>query len=228
MNMLQGISSTGGIKRESKVEPESDPATTGKMMDSKGRWSNHAQTLAKPVIACINGAVGGVGFSQAMSCDIRFAAAGANFSTAFARRGLIAEWGISWTLPNAVGTGAAMDVLLSARKFSAEEALQLGIVQRVFPKEQLLEATLEYARDIARNVPPTSLAVIKQQVLRHPRMPPHEALLESNRLMVQSTKLPNFKEGVESYVKKRAPSFPAYNPDDRLVTLMKEMQQSKL
>uniref|UniRef100_A0A7S1S7Q0 3-hydroxyisobutyryl-CoA hydrolase n=1 Tax=Alexandrium catenella TaxID=2925 RepID=A0A7S1S7Q0_ALECA len=117
---------------------------------------------------------------------------------------------------------------MSARKFTAEEALQLGVVQRVYPKERLLEATLAYARDIARNVPPTSLAVIKQQVLRHPRMPPHEALLESNRLMVQSTKQPNFKEGVRSYVEKREPNFPAYEASDRLVAMVKEMQQSKL
>uniref|UniRef100_A0A7S2J9Q0 Enoyl-CoA hydratase n=1 Tax=Alexandrium andersonii TaxID=327968 RepID=A0A7S2J9Q0_9DINO len=226
MGMLSDLSGSGGIKSSSKTQE--DPVVTGRVVDSKGRWINHAQTIPKPVIACINGAVGGGGFSQAMSCDVRFAAETANFSSAFARRGLIAEWGVSWTLPNAVGTGNAMDVLLSARKFTGEEALRLGVVQRVFPKAELLEATLAYARDIARNVPPTSLAVIKQQVLRHPRMPTHEALLETNRLMVQSTKQPNFKEGVQSYVQKRAPNFPSYDPSDRLVTMMKEMQQSKL
>jgi len=228
MQMLQGLSSTGGIKGDGKTSPEASPAATGRVVDSKGRWINHAQTLSKPVIACINGAVGGGGFSQAMSCDIRFAAAGVNFSSAFARRGLIAEWGLSWTLPNAIGTGAAMDVLLSARKFTAEEALQMGIVQRVLPRERLLEETLAYARDIARSVPPTSLAVIKQQVLRHPRMPAQEALAESNRLMIQSTKQPNFKEGVQSYVQKRAPNFSAYDPGDALVGMMGEMQRSKL
>uniref|UniRef100_A0A7S4Q2H1 Uncharacterized protein n=1 Tax=Alexandrium monilatum TaxID=311494 RepID=A0A7S4Q2H1_9DINO len=251
MGMLQGLSSAGGIKREGSSSREADPVVTGKValwrqvrsgtrscctgvwadfavVDSKGRWINHAQTLPKPVIACINGAVGGGGFSQAMSCDVRFAASDVNFSSAFARRGLIAEWGISWTLPNAIGTGAAMDVLLSARKFTSEEALQMGIVQRIYPKEKLLEETLAYARDVARNVPPASLAVIKQQVLRHPRMPVHEALTETNRLMVQSTKLPNFREGVQSYVGKRAPNFPAFDPSDKLVTLMGEMQRSKL
>ena len=74
---------------------------------------------------------------QAMNCDIRFAASDATFSTAFARRGLIAEWGISWALPRVVGQGAAMDLLLSARKFKGDEAKEIGIVQKVFPKETL-------------------------------------------------------------------------------------------
>ena len=91
----------------------------------------------KALQAAINGACAGGGMGQAMNCDIRFAASDATFSTAFARRGLIAEWGISWALPRVVGQGAAMDLLLSARKFKGDEAKEIGIVQKVFPKETL-------------------------------------------------------------------------------------------
>ncbi|PRC49536.1 enoyl-CoA hydratase, partial [Mycobacterium sp. ITM-2017-0098] len=76
--------------------------------------------LRKPLIAAINGACAGIGLTQALMCDIRFAAAGAKFTTAFSRRGLIAEYGISWILPRIVGWSAAQDLLLSGRTFYAE------------------------------------------------------------------------------------------------------------
>ena len=142
--------------------------------------------------AAINGACAGGGMGQAMNCDIRFAASDATFSTAFARRGLIAEWGISWALPRVVGQGAAMDLLLSARKFKGDEAKEIGIVQKVFPKETLVEETVAYARDMADNVPAASLAVIKDQVLRHPYMAALDALEQTNKVMSKSTQLPNF------------------------------------
>ena len=85
----------------------------------------------KPIIAAINGACAGIGLTQALMCDVRFAAAGAKFTTAFARRGLIAEYGISWILPRVVGWGAALDLLLSGRTFHAEEAKELGMVKEV-------------------------------------------------------------------------------------------------
>ncbi len=87
--------------------------------------------LRKPVIAAINGACAGIGLTQALMCDVRFAAAGAKFTTAFARRGLIAEYGISWILPRVVGHSAALDLLLSGRTFYAEEAAELGLVKEV-------------------------------------------------------------------------------------------------
>ncbi len=91
--------------------------------------------LRKPVITAINGSVAGIGLSLALMSDVRFAAAGAKFTTSFARRGLVAEYGISWILPRLVGWGAAIDLLLSGRTFLAEEALELGLVKEVVPGE---------------------------------------------------------------------------------------------
>ena len=95
------------------------------------RHPHFVTTLRKPVIAAINGACAGIGLTQALMCDVRFAAAGAKFTTSFARRGLIAEYGISWILPRVVGWGAALDLLLSGRAFLAEEAAELGLVKEV-------------------------------------------------------------------------------------------------
>jgi enoyl-CoA hydratase/carnithine racemase len=175
--------------------------------DDEHWMPTHAMTLPKPVIAAINGACAGLGLVHALACDIRFAAAGAKFTVAFSRRGLIGEHGMSWTLPRLVGQAVALDLMLSGRVFLAEEAHELGVVNRVFPAEALMEETLTYAHDLAYYVSPTSMAVMKRQVYTHPSMSVDDALAESNRLMVDSLRRPDFKEGVASFVDKRPPDF---------------------
>jgi len=194
MDVLQGIGS-------GRAEPSAD---TGGDPDWK---PTHAMTLPKPVIAAVNGACAGLGFVLALACDIRFAAAGAKFTVAFSRRGLIGEHGMSWTLPRLVGQAVALDLMLSGRVFLAEEAKELGVVNQVFPAESLLDETLAYAHDLAVNVSPTSMAVMKRQVYTHPSMSVDDALAESNRLMAESLRRPDFKEGVASFVEKRPPDF---------------------
>lgn len=181
------------------------------------RLINHAQKVPKPVVCAINGACAGLGLAQALAADVRFAAAGAKLTTAFARRGLIAEHGTSWALPHLVGLGNAMDLLLTGRVVLAEEAKSMGLVQRVCPGEALLEETLKYARDLAANVPPMSMAVIKRQLLRHPLMPPDDALRSSNRLMnISTADNPDFKEGVRAFLEKRPPAFRPLDPTAKL------------
>lgn len=172
-----------------------------------GRPVTFPLTVRKPLIGAINGACAGIGFVQALMFDVRFAAAGAKFTFAFARRGLIAEYGSSWLLPRIVGMSKALDLLLSSRTFTAEEALELGIVNRVVPKEEVLDAAVEYASDLARNCSPTSMAVMKQQLYGHALLDVDSALAESNKLMRESLGRADFKEGVKSYVEKRPPLF---------------------
>jgi len=132
------------------------------------RHPHFVTTLRKPVIAPINGGCAGMGLTLALVCDVRFAAQGAKFTTSFARRGLIAEYGISWILPRVVGWGAALDLLLSGRVLYADEAAELGLVKEVVAPDQLLPRAIAYAEDIAANCAPSSLAVIKQQVTQTP------------------------------------------------------------
>ena len=127
------------------------------------RQPYYLTTLCKPVIAAINGSCVGIGLTQALMCDVRFAAAGAKFAASFARRGLIAEYGVSWILPRLTGWGVALDLLLSGRTFLADEAAQLGLVKEVVPPEQLMTRAMAYAEDIAQNCSPASMAVIKRQ-----------------------------------------------------------------
>ena len=120
--------------------------------------------VGKPVIAAINGPVVGLGLVVALYCDLRWASDAARFSTAFARRGLIAEYGMAWMLPRLVGLPNALDLLLSARTVDAAEALRMGLVNQVFPNDAFLEKVGENARDMASSVSPRSLRVIKRQV----------------------------------------------------------------
>ncbi len=165
-------------------------------------------TLRKPVIAAINGACAGIGLTQALMCDVRFAAAGAKFTTSFARRGLIAEYGISWILPRVVGWGVAMDLLLSGRVFLAEEAAALGLVNEVVAPEELLPRAIAYAEDIAANCAPSSLAVIKRQVYADTMRDVFEASDHAEKLMDESMQRPDFIEGITAFFEKRTPNFP--------------------
>jgi enoyl-CoA hydratase/carnithine racemase len=165
-------------------------------------------TLRKPIIAAINGACAGIGLTQALMCDVRFAADGAKFTTSFARRGLIAEYGISWILPRIVGWGAALDLLLSGRVFYADEAAALGLVKEVVPPEDLLSCAIAYAEDIATNCAPSSLAVIKRQVYADTMRDVFESSAAAEKLMQESMLRPDFIEGITSFFKKRPPNFP--------------------
>lgn len=163
-------------------------------------------TIAKPIIGALHGACAGIGLCQALMMDIRFAAEGTKFTTAFARRGLIAEHGISWTLPRLVGQAAALDLLLSARVVLADEAQALGLVNKVFSADELLDQTLAYAGDVAANCSPKSMATMKAEVYRHFHLGIAEALDEDDKLMTRSFGFPDFAEGVKSFVERRPPS----------------------
>ncbi|HET9732078.1 MAG TPA: enoyl-CoA hydratase-related protein [Acidimicrobiales bacterium] len=165
-------------------------------------------TVAKPIVAAVNGACAGIGLAQALMCDIRFAAAGAKFTTAFARRGLVAEHGTSWMLPRLVGTANALDLLVSGRVVLAEEAASMGLVNAVLEPGTLVEHAIGYARDLAKYCSPTSMAVMKAQVYRHLEADLATAVRESDRLMARSFTWPDMAEGVASYTDKRDPVFP--------------------
>ncbi len=162
----------------------------------------------KPIIAAINGPCAGIGLQLALMCDVRIAARSAKFTTSFARRGLIAEHGLSWLLPKITSMATAAELLLSARVFLAEEAKELGVIHRVVDEGDALSEALEYARDLADNVSPTAMAVIKWQVYNHADAPLLDVVDDSDALMFQSLERPDLAEGVASFMEKRKPNFP--------------------
>lgn len=165
-------------------------------------------TVPKPIIAALNGPTAGIGLIVALYADIRFASQAAVFTTAFARRGLVAEHGIDWILPRIVGLPNAIDLLLSARKITAEEALHMGLVNKVFAYESFMSEVRAYALELATIVSPRSIRVMKHQLFRAQNLDFGGALHASIPDVVESLSSEDFKEGVAHFVEKRAPNFP--------------------
>lgn len=171
-------------------------------------------TIPKPIVAAINGPCAGLGLVAALMCDLRFAASDAKLTTSFARRGLVAEHGISWILPRLMGAARALDLLLSGRVLLGAEAAELGLVNRAVEGARLLEDALEYARMLAGESSPASMAAIKRQVYGDFERPLEGALQDANRLMVNSFSGPDFAEGVSSFLERRPPRFrPLEHPE---------------
>jgi enoyl-CoA hydratase/carnithine racemase len=207
MSLLSGVAEHGlddrgheqilrdGVNRREGVRP-----------DFQKKYS-YFPAIGKPVIAAINGPVVGLGLAIALYCDLRLASDAARFSTTFARRGLIAEYGMAWMLPRIIGLSNALDLLFSARTIDASEALRMGLVNRVLPPETFLEKTYDYARELASMVSPRSLRVIKRQVYEAMFQPLSEAFDISVREMMACFSTEDFKEGVAHFVQKRPPAF---------------------
>jgi len=174
--------------------------------DFQKKYSYFA-AIGKPVIAAINGPVVGLGLVITLYCDLRLASDASRFSTTFARRGLIAEYGMAWMLPRIIGIANALDLLFSARTIDAAEALRMGLVNRVFPQETFLEKAQESAQELASTVSPRSLRIIKRQVYEAMSQPLAEAFDISVREMMACFRTEDFKEGVAHFVEKRPAAF---------------------
>jgi enoyl-CoA hydratase/carnithine racemase len=163
--------------------------------------------IPKPVIAAINGACAGLGLVHAVMCDLRFAAKSAKLTTAFSRRGLVAEHGLSWMLPRLVGPARALDLLLSGRVVLGEEAAELGLVNRAVDDDRLLDEALAYGRMLATECSPASMARMKAQVYGDYERSLADSLERANQLMIESFSGPDFGEGVRSFLERRPPQF---------------------
>jgi len=164
--------------------------------------------VPKPVIGAINGAAAGLGFVHALYCDIRIASETAKFTTAFAQRGLIAEYGLAWLLPRLIGMNHALDLMYSARVITGTEAYDMGLVGKVVPGEQLMDAVRAYAEQLATLSSPRSMAVIKRMAYTGQFQTLGEAVDLAVDEMVQSLGSEDFREGVGSFLEKRQPDFP--------------------
>ncbi len=206
---IGGLQSTADGKKSPEEDLSALKATPGdqKMGENFKISYTFMLSLKKPIIAAINGPCAGLGFCYALLCDMRFAEKQAKFTTAFSQRGLIAEHASSWLLPRLIGSGKALDILWSARKFEGEEAKQLGLVERVVDTGESLNAAIQYIQELAQHVSPKSLQIMKAQVYRHLNMELGEAMVESNQWMDESLKSEDFKEGVTSFIERRKPNF---------------------
>ena len=163
----------------------------------------------KPVIGAINGAAVGVGVTMTLPMDIRLASDTAKFGFVFAKRGIVPEACSSYFLPRIVGIQKATEWVFTGRVFSAQEALEGGLVRSVHPADELLTVARELAREITENTAPVSVALSRRMLWRmlgasHP-MEAHRA---DSRGIMERGRSADSKEGVMSFLEKRAAVYP--------------------
>lgn len=164
-----------------------------------------AWEVRKPVIAAMNGHAVGIGFTLALQCDMRFMAREGKYGVLQVRRGILPDAYSHWTLPRIVGISKAADLLLTGRTFRGDEAAELGVATRVLPAEEVLDAALETARDIAANTAPLSVAVSKRLLWESPGLDPAAVERKETQLHHHLMGRADAVEGVMAYLEKREP-----------------------
>jgi enoyl-CoA hydratase/carnithine racemase len=199
LNRIAQGAEQAGASGQSSFEAQVDA-------DDMGRFA-FMLSLKKPIIAAINGPAVGMGFANALYCDIRIVSERVRMGLIFPRRGLAIEFGSSWLLPRIVGLANAVDLALTGRLIDAQEALRMGLVSRVVADSELMPAARALAADLATQCSPLGISYIKRFVYQHLYTDLATALrdeAESAGVMLHSQ---DFKEGVKAFLEKRAPKF---------------------
>jgi enoyl-CoA hydratase/carnithine racemase len=164
--------------------------------------------LQKPVIAAINGACAGIAVALAAFCDLRYGVKGSKFTTSTPRLGLPAEYGLSWILPRIVGLTHSMDILLTGRVFTSEQASVMGFLNGVFEQDEFDMQVMEIARNLAKTTSPIAVKTAKRQVYSDLLSADVGAAVEdSKRLIGELMKFPDYREGIDAAREKRIPNF---------------------
>jgi len=166
-----------------------------------------AWQVRKPVVAAIHGHAVGVGLTLALQCDLRFVARDAKLAFSFVRRGIIPELGSHAILPRVVGFSRAADLLLSGRTFRGEEAAALGLASEAMAAEEVVPRARDWARDIALNAAPVSVAIAKRLLWEGVTETPRETMAKEKPLLAWVGKQPDAAEGVRSFLERRPPQW---------------------
>jgi enoyl-CoA hydratase/carnithine racemase len=162
------------------------------------------ERLPVPVIAAVNGFALGGGCELAMACDLRIAADNAKFGQPEINIGIIPGWGGTQRLPRLIGRTVAMDLLLTGRMVDAQEALRIGLVNRVVPAGTALTSAVEWAQELARQAP-VAVAATKQAVFDGLGVPLEDALLVERREFARARSSEDAQEGLTAFIEKRPP-----------------------
>jgi 2-(1,2-epoxy-1,2-dihydrophenyl)acetyl-CoA isomerase len=164
------------------------------------------RSVEKPVLAAVNGVAAGAGMSLALACDVRYAAESARFVLAFVRLGLVPDAGALYFLPRLVGPAAAMELAWTGDPISASDALSLGLVNKVLPAAELLDATQQLAARLAQG-PQRTIALIKRAINQAHELPLERVLDLESQYQEIAARNPDFQEGVTAFREKRQPNF---------------------
>ena len=197
-----GADMSGGKKTFDDVDASRRAASSG----SQARGLAAFQ-VRKPVVAAINGHAVGVGLTLAMQCDLRIVASEAKLAFAFVRRGIIPELGSHSILPRVIGFSRAADLLLSGRTFRGEEAAVLGLASEALAAKDVVPRAREWARDVAVNAAPASVAIAKRLLWEGVTETPAQTIAKERPLLDWVGKQADAAEGVRSFLERRLPEW---------------------
>lgn len=164
------------------------------------------QESEKPIVAAVNGAAAGAGMSLALACDIRLASEKAVFANVFINIGLIPDSGGCYFLPRIVGIGKALELAFTGEKLPAQEALQIGLVSKVYPHETFDREVMEYAEKLAK-LPTKTIGLIKSAMYASLHMGLQETLEYEAYAQEIAGRTEDHREGVKAFLEKRHPNF---------------------
>lgn len=163
--------------------------------------------LRKVTIAAVNGVASGLGSTLALACDIRLASTAARFTFPFLRLGILPEFGSTYYLPRLVGMGKACELIFTGETIDAQEAKEIGLVNKVFPEEKLMEEASALAHKIAK-MPPLALTISKRALYQGLRAPDLASQLQYETLaLVHLFGTYDHEEGVRAFLEKREPEY---------------------
>jgi len=196
----------GDVEFMSELQRRGDVDAFRKLLDAGRDVVMQIATMPKPVIASINGVAVGAGCNLALACDIRIASDAAKLGETFVRIGIHPDWGGTWFLPRLVGRSRAMELLMSGRMVDANEALSIGMVDRVVPAAELRDATLQLARSLAAG-PVAALGDIKRAVNASLANDLATQIALESEHQLRAFVSDDAREGIDALLEKRAPKF---------------------
>ena len=202
----RGFSGGGDVKFLGNAVAKGDYDTAMSLVRMGGQLVRSLRESPKPVLASINGVAAGGGANLALGCDLRIASDQAGIGQVFHRIGLHPDWGGSWFVPELAGPATALELIWSAEVIPAQRCLELGLVNRVVPHEQLAAATREWATKLAA-VPPIAAGLAKQAVYASRSGTLADALAREEVNQERCFKTGDAKEGFRSFAEKRPPRF---------------------
>jgi 2-(1,2-epoxy-1,2-dihydrophenyl)acetyl-CoA isomerase len=196
----------GDVKSMAEGGEQRSAAEAAAHLRSRMEVSRILHELPKPTIAMINGPAAGAGLALALACDLRIAGTSARLVTAFVKVGFSGDFGGSYFLTRLVGTAKARELYFTGRPVAADEALTLGLVNRVVPDEELARVTIELARSLADG-PSIALSLMKRNLNCAESGDLAELLDMEAAHQVQTGRTEDHREAAKAFVEKRAPIF---------------------
>lgn len=194
------------LREHAELLASGDPRPLATVAEHYNPLVTALAALPIPTVAAVNGTAAGAGLGLACALDLRVGAAGARFTTAFTGIGLTADSGLSWTLPRLVGHGRAAALLLLAQPFTAEQALEMGLLSMVVPPEQVLAVATEVAQRLAAG-PTTAYAATKECLAVASTGTLADALAKEDEQQSRCGRTADHRAAVEAFLAKQPPVF---------------------